>query len=100
MAKIRNFELTERSDVPKGRNGKHKPITTHILADLEGLDRNKALKIPLAELSDTKGNIRSALSRASRKVGRGLGTAADDAFRYVWNLPYAALPKQKSRLKA
>jgi hypothetical protein len=43
------------------------------------------LKIPLDELPDTKVNIRSALSRATRKVGITVATAADEEFLYVWN---------------
>ena len=84
--KIRHFNTTEQTSVPTGRNGKHKSITNRILADLDGLEKGKALKIPLAELPDTKVNIRSALSRASHKIGKTVGTAADDDYLYVWNL--------------
>lgn len=76
----------EQANVPTGRNGKHKEITNRILADLEGLESGKALKVPLSELSDTKVNVRSALARASHKLGKAVGTAADDEFLYVWNL--------------
>jgi hypothetical protein len=82
----RSFKTTEQSNVPTGRNGKHKTITTQILDDLEGLEAGKALKIPLSELPDTKVNIRSALTRASHKIGKSVGTAADDDNLYVWNL--------------
>lgn len=81
----RSFGTTERSNVPTGRNGKHKGITSQILDDLIGLENGKALKIPLAELPDTKVNIRSALNRASRKADKPLATAADEDFLYVWN---------------
>jgi hypothetical protein len=84
--KTRKFKVTERANVPTGRNGKHKTITTKILDDLDGLESGKALKIPLSELPDTKANVRSALTRASRKVGKSVGTAADDDYLYVWNL--------------
>jgi hypothetical protein len=43
------------------------------------------LKIPLAELPDNKVNIRSALNRATRKVGKAVATATDEDFLYVWN---------------
>jgi hypothetical protein len=82
----RLFNITPRTAVPSGRNGKHKGITTRILADLEGLEAGQALKIPLSELPDTKVNIRSALNRATRKFGKSVGTAADDEYLYVWNL--------------
>jgi len=84
--KVRAFKTTARVDVPTGRHGKHRDIVTRILNDLEGLDKGTALKIPLDELSDTKTNVRSALSRATRKIGKSVGTAADDEHLYVWNL--------------
>ncbi len=80
-----NFKTAERSSVPTGRNGKHKEIVTQILDDLGGLDGGLCLKIPLSELPDTKANIRSALNRATRKLGKQIATTADDEFLYVWN---------------
>lgn len=81
----RSFKTAERSEVPTGRNGKHKEIVTKILKDLEGLDRGLCLKIPLADLPDTKVNIRSALNRATHKVSKPIATATDEEFLYVWN---------------
>jgi hypothetical protein len=83
--RIRTFDVTPRADVPTGRHGKHRDIVTQILNDLEGLESGTALKIPLDELPDTKINIRSALSRATRKIGKSVATAADDKHLYVWN---------------
>lgn len=80
------FGTTARSAVPMGRNGKHHSIVAAILADLEGLTDGRALKIPLAELPDTKVNVRSALNRATRKLGKNVGTASDNEFLYVWNV--------------
>ncbi len=75
-----------QSDVPQGRNGKHKQIVTEILLrDLDSLEAGSALKVTLAELVDSKGNVRSALNRATRKAGRKVATAADANFLYVWN---------------
>ncbi len=85
-SRSRKFKITAQANVPTGRNGKHKAITAQILDDLDGLERGMALKIPLSELPDTKVNIRSALSRASHKKGKAVGTAADDDNLYVWNL--------------
>jgi hypothetical protein len=81
----RRFKTAGRSEVPTGRNGKHKPIVTDILNDLEALESGLCLKIPLADLPDTKVNIRSALNRATRKLHKSVATAADDEFLYVWN---------------
>ena len=71
-------------DVPQGRNGKHKLMVSRILGELGELKDGDALKIPIAELSDSKENIRSALNRASHKLNRPLATAADTTFLYVW----------------
>ena len=81
----RNFKTAERSEVPTGRNGKHKNIVTQILNDLEGLEKGLCLKIPISELPDTAVNIRSALSRATHKATLSVATATDDEYLYIWN---------------
>jgi hypothetical protein len=92
-----NFREMRQSDVPKGRNGKHKPIVTKILSDLAQIEIGVALKVPLAQLTDSKENVRSALNRATRKNGHRVATASDDTFLYVWNEPIVAgLPGRKS----
>lgn len=80
-----NFKGMAQADVPQGRNGKHKAIVTRILSDLDQAQKGVALKVPLAQLADTKENVRSALNRATRKRGRNVATASDDTFLYVWN---------------
>ena len=59
-------------DVPQGRNGKHKTIVTKILSDLDEVQKGVALKVPLAELTHTKEQVRAALNRATRKGGRNV----------------------------
>lgn len=81
----RNYKTANRSEVPTGRNGKHKAVVSRILGDLEGLEPGRCLKIPLSDLPDTKVNIRSALNRATHKLGQSVATAADEDFLYVWN---------------
>jgi hypothetical protein len=78
------FESVLQVDVPKGRDGKHKEIVTQLLDDIARLDPGSALKIPLAQLPDTKENIRSALSRAARQAKINLATSSSDEFLYVW----------------
>jgi hypothetical protein len=80
-----NFKEMRQQDVPQGRNGKHKQIVTKILSDLDQIDAGIALKVPLAQLVDSKEKVRSALNRATRKSGRTVATASDDSFLYVWN---------------
>ena len=81
-----HFKTMVQSDVPQGRNGKHKLIVTTILKDLDRLKDGAAIKVPLAELSESKEKVRSALNRATRKAGRKVATASDATFLYVWNV--------------
>jgi len=80
-----NFRTMSQLDVPQGRNGKHKSIVTKILSDLDQVAEGEALKVPLAELSESKEKVRSALNRAIHKGGRSVATASDGDFLYVWN---------------
>ena len=80
-----NFASIAQVDVPQGRNGKHKEIVTRILSDLDRVKPGVALKVPLAELAESKENVRSALNRATRKRGQTVATASDEEFLYVWN---------------
>ena len=78
------FESMLQADVPKGRDGKHKLIVEELLNDLSQLPDGSALKIPLSALPDSKENIRSALSRATRQREIEIATSSDDEFLYVW----------------
>jgi hypothetical protein len=78
------FEAVLQADIPKGRDGKHRAITTQLLSDIAQLTPGTALKVPLSQLPDTKENIRSALSRAARLGEISLSTSSDDEFLYVW----------------
>jgi DNA helicase TIP49 (TBP-interacting protein) len=80
-----NFAAMPQIDVPQGRNGKHKEIVTKLLSDLDQAEAGVALKVPLAQLKESKEKVRSALNRATRKRGRNVATASDDTFLYVWN---------------
>jgi hypothetical protein len=79
-----NFGSIAQTDLPHGRNGKHKTIVQQLLSDLERLQRGQALKIPLSELPDTKENIRSALNRATRIKDIDVATSSDAENFYVW----------------
>jgi hypothetical protein len=80
-----NFTHMPQIDVPQGRKGKHKQIVMKILSDLDHVQKGVALKVPLAQLTESKERVRSALNRATRKSGRSVATASDDTFLYVWN---------------
>ncbi len=80
-----HFKTMVQTDVPQGRNGKHKEIVSIILEDLDQLKNGAAIKVPLAELASSKEKVRSALNRATRKAGRRVATATDATFLYVWN---------------
>ena len=81
-----HFRTLSQDDVPRGRNGKHNQIVSTILKDLDNLKDGSALEVPLAELTETKVNVRSALNRATRKGGRNVATASDGKSLYVWNV--------------
>jgi len=80
-----NFKGMPQAEVPQGRNGKHKEIVTKILSDLDQVQKGVAVKVPLAQLAESKENVRSALNRATRKSGHNVATASDGTFLYVWN---------------
>ena len=84
------YESINQADVPKGRDGKHKKIVTQILNDIELLESDRALRIPLTELPDSKENIRSALNRATRQLGMEISTSSDSEFLYIWKAGKAA----------
>jgi hypothetical protein len=81
-----HFKTMVQVDVPQGRNGKHRLIVHTLLKDLDRLKPGAALKVPLADLVGSKEKVRSALNRATRKIGRKVATASDATFLYVWNV--------------
>lgn len=82
------YQSINQSDVPRGRDGKHKKIVTQLLSDLEQLEPDCALKVPLEALPDSKENIRSALNRATRQRGIEVATSSDADFLYIWKAPH------------
>jgi hypothetical protein len=78
------FDSISQVDVPKGRDGKHKKIITQLLGDIAQLNAGSALKIPLAELPDTKENIRAALSRAAAQKKLSIATSSNSDYLFVW----------------
>jgi len=53
---------------------------------MEQLEPDRALRIPLTALPDSKENIRSALNRATRQRGMEIATSSDSNFLYVWKI--------------
>ena len=49
-----NFKEMPQTEVPQGRNGKHKEIVTMILSDLVRNKTGIALKVPLAQLAKAR----------------------------------------------
>ena len=81
-----HFKTMEQTSVPQGRKGKHRQIVAIILGDLDKLKNGSAIKVPLADLAESKEKVRSALNRATRKAGISVATASDATFLYVWNI--------------
>ena len=83
-ARPMRFNSVLQADVPKGRDGKHKEIVTQLLSDIAQLEAGSALKIPLSDLTDSKENIRAALSRAASQKNMQISTSSNDDFLFVW----------------
>ena len=60
-------------------------FTATTTSALDRLSTGSALKVPLAELAESKEKVRSALNRATRRAGRKVMTASDTNYLYVWN---------------
>ena len=78
------FESISQTDLPHGRNGKHKQAVLELLANLERLPAGQALKVRLSQLPDSKENIRSALNRATRQRNLNVATSTDANYLYIW----------------
>lgn len=73
------------SAIPHGRKGKHNLIVSMILDDLDKLDPERAILVPLDSLEAEKmENVRSALNRATRQRKMLVATATDEKYFYVW----------------
>jgi hypothetical protein len=86
ISKNSMFESISQTDLPEGRKGKHHSIVAQVLHDIEELEIGRALRIPIAQLPDTKANIRSALNRTSKQKNLAIATSSDDAYLYVWKM--------------
>jgi len=80
-----HFKTLNLDDVPRSRAGKNRKIVVKILRDLAHLKEGAALRVPIAELGNTKENVRSALNRVTRGAKLNVATAADAEYLYVWN---------------
>lgn len=80
-----NFANRLIASIPHGRKGKHNVIVAKILADLDRLDMETAILVPLDGLNGEKmENVRSALNRATRQKKISVATSADDEYFYIW----------------
>jgi len=80
-----HYSAVNRSEVPQGRQGKHRKAVKNILADLTRLNARQAIKIPLNSLNGEKmQNLRSALNRATREKNIAVVTSSDEKYLYVW----------------
>src|SRR5947207_13698579 len=80
-----NFANRLVASIPHGRKGKHNLIVAKILADLDRLDPETAILVPLDGLNGEKmENVRSALNRATKQKKMSVATSTDDKYFYVW----------------
>jgi len=78
------FEAISQNEIPTGREGKHKKVVARLLKKLNVLEPGTALKVRLDSLPATKANIRSAINRATRKIGLAVSTSSDSEHLYIW----------------
>jgi hypothetical protein len=80
-----NFANRLIASIPHGRKGKHNLIVAKILADLDRVDTETAIMVPLDGLNGERmENVRSALNRATRQKNISVSTSTDDKYFYVW----------------
>ncbi|HEV3037676.1 MAG TPA: hypothetical protein VHA33_07825 [Candidatus Angelobacter sp.] len=80
-----NFANKLIASIPHGRRGKHSSIVAKILADLDRLDMETAILVPLDGMNGEKmENVRSALNRATKQKKIPVATSTDDKYFYVW----------------
>jgi hypothetical protein len=80
-----NFETVEQRDLPNGRKGKHHTMLARVVDDLQQLADGHAIRMPLMEYPDfTVADLRSAIHRATAKLGLTVATSSDDEYLYVW----------------
>jgi hypothetical protein len=82
---LTHYPAVNRSEVPQGRQGKHRKAVSDILSDVSRLGSNQAVKVPLSSLNGEKmQNLRSALNRVTRQRNIPVVTSSDGKFLYVW----------------
>jgi hypothetical protein len=80
-----NFSNRLIASIPHGRKGKHNVIVAKILSDLDRLDMDTAILVPLDGLDGEKmENVRSALNRATKQKKISMATSTDEKYFYVW----------------
>jgi hypothetical protein len=73
------------TDVKGRRDGKHHELVEGILAELESLPPNEAIKVPLAGTDGvTLANLRSAVHRATTSRQLNVETSSDKENFYIW----------------
>ena len=96
-----NFGNKLISAIPHGRKGKHNLIVSMILDDLDKLDPERAVLVPLDSLESEKmENVRSALNRATRQRKMLVATATDDKYFYVWRTEPKKTPSVSAKLSS
>ena len=79
-------QAVQQTQIPKGREGKHKHTVNLLLNRLDRLLPGTALKVPLNSLPDSKVNVRAALNRATRQRGLAVATSSDSSHLYIWKI--------------
>jgi hypothetical protein len=78
-------KVSSRSQWLVTTSAEYRSFISQVFGDLEGLEVDKALKIPLSDLPNSEANTLALLHSAARQKRMGLEVRADRDFLYVWN---------------
>jgi hypothetical protein len=80
-----NFTNRLIASIPIDRKGQHNVTVVKILADLDRLDMETAILVPLGGLNGEKmENVRSALNRATKQKKISVATSTNEKYFYIW----------------
>src|SRR5579859_3539897 len=79
------YETVDIEGLSKTRRGKHHDFVSGVLADLEILKADSAIKIPLKGVKGVSVvKLRAAINRASATQGIKISTSSDAENFYIW----------------
>jgi hypothetical protein len=85
-------EVNNRTNGRVREPAKVRSFINRVLDDLDSLEVDKALKIPLSDLPNSPADTLAILRSAAGKKGMDLRLQTERDFLYVWNAPQNSTP--------